>query len=174
MAWRILFTFVIQVLGGNYSSTEQINSIQQLLAYSLIIGTEVDIGEIIYSDLGLEASGALSKKRKRPKSKKPPTKTMVTLPNLIEGFEQSYSFSLGIVPDPQDLERDMELASTGLPSILDDGTRKSQPLPESSATHPKDSGGNKQPLDRDITSTTPDKGTTKTTPCPEGSLGTKT
>ncbi|GJU32329.1 hypothetical protein Tco_1175918 [Tanacetum coccineum] len=27
MAWRILFTFVIQVLDGNYSSTKQINSI---------------------------------------------------------------------------------------------------------------------------------------------------
>ncbi|GJY76502.1 hypothetical protein Tco_0481618 [Tanacetum coccineum] len=51
VAWRILFTFVIQVLDRNYSSTEQINSIQQRLAYSLITGTEVDIGEIIYSDL---------------------------------------------------------------------------------------------------------------------------
>ncbi|GKF05963.1 hypothetical protein Tco_0036631 [Tanacetum coccineum] len=39
------------VLGRNYSSTEQVNSIQQLLAYCLITGTEVDIGEIIYSDL---------------------------------------------------------------------------------------------------------------------------
>nr|GEX62432.1 hypothetical protein [Tanacetum cinerariifolium] len=51
MAWRILFTFVIQVLGRNYSSTEQVNLIQQLLAYYLITGTEVDIGVIIYSDL---------------------------------------------------------------------------------------------------------------------------
>ncbi|GJT34477.1 hypothetical protein Tco_0924896, partial [Tanacetum coccineum] len=51
VAWRILFTFVIHVLGGNYSSTEQVNFIQQLLAYSLITRTEVDIGEIIYSDL---------------------------------------------------------------------------------------------------------------------------
>ncbi|GJV50629.1 hypothetical protein Tco_1446370 [Tanacetum coccineum] len=40
-----------EVLGKNYSSTEQVNSIQQLLAFSLITGTEVDIGEIIYSDL---------------------------------------------------------------------------------------------------------------------------
>ncbi|GJS32877.1 hypothetical protein Tco_0531259 [Tanacetum coccineum] len=40
VAWRILFTFVIQVLGGNYSSTKQVNSIQQLLAYCLITGTE--------------------------------------------------------------------------------------------------------------------------------------
>ncbi|GJT59852.1 hypothetical protein Tco_1003385 [Tanacetum coccineum] len=51
VAWRILFTFVIQVLGGNYSSTKQVNFIQLLLAYCLITGTEVDIGEIIYSDI---------------------------------------------------------------------------------------------------------------------------
>ncbi|GKD59846.1 hypothetical protein Tco_1297355 [Tanacetum coccineum] len=48
---EILFTFVIQVLSENYSSTEQINSIPQMIAYCLIIGTEVDIGDIIYSDL---------------------------------------------------------------------------------------------------------------------------
>ncbi|GJZ76852.1 hypothetical protein Tco_1038594 [Tanacetum coccineum] len=48
VAWRILFTFVILVLGGNYSSIEKLNSIQQLLAYCLITGTEVDIWEIIY------------------------------------------------------------------------------------------------------------------------------
>ncbi|GKE55231.1 hypothetical protein Tco_1494416 [Tanacetum coccineum] len=39
------------VLGGNYSSTEQVNSIQQLFAYCLLTGTKVDIGEIIYNDL---------------------------------------------------------------------------------------------------------------------------
>ncbi|GJY81383.1 hypothetical protein Tco_0494134 [Tanacetum coccineum] len=211
VAWRILFTFVIQVLNGNYSSTEQVNSIKQLLAYSLITGTEVDIGKIIYSDLvtkllnksrlkyvsyprfiscalqvllgseytqdkkfrdlvsppplvaklkkgksqtvaptlpksqGLEASGALSKKRKKPKSKIPPTETK---------------------------ER-IQLTSTGLPSTLDEGTRQSKPLPEGTATHPKYSGGNKQPLDRDITSTTSNEGMAKTTPRPEGSLGDK-
>ncbi|GJR03390.1 hypothetical protein Tco_0526374 [Tanacetum coccineum] len=167
----ILFTFVIQVLGGNYFSTEQVNSIQQLLAYSLMTGTEVDIGEIIYNDLdpskvtdieltvhmiainnqkdsvsplplvakpkkgksqtvasalpksqGPEASGALSKKRKK---------------SLI---------SSGTIPDPQDLERDIQLASTRLPSTLDEGTHQSKPLRE---------------------------GTAKTTPHPEGSLGDK-
>ncbi|GJS42634.1 hypothetical protein Tco_0567677 [Tanacetum coccineum] len=194
VAWRIMFTFVIQVLGGNYSSTKQVNSIQQLLAFSLITGTEVDIGEIIYSDLvtkllnksrlkyvsyprfiscalqvllgsdytqdkkfgflppilsnsnftkdpskvtnidltshmiaGPKASGALSKKRKQPKSKKPPTETKVTPPKPTEGSEQSYSVSSGIVPDPQDLERDIQLASTRLPSTLDEGTRKELP-----------------------------------------------
>nr|GEW57744.1 retrovirus-related Pol polyprotein from transposon TNT 1-94 [Tanacetum cinerariifolium] len=74
---------------------------------------------------GLKASGALSKKRKRP--------------------------------------------STGFPSTLDEGTRKSQPLLESTATHLKDSEGKKQPFDRDITFMTLDKGIAKTTLRPEGS-----
>ncbi|GKF06030.1 hypothetical protein Tco_0036698 [Tanacetum coccineum] len=41
------------------------------------------------------------------------------------------------------------------------------------ATRPKDTRRNKQPLDRDITSTTPDEGMAKTMPHPEGSLGDK-
>ncbi|GJQ98084.1 hypothetical protein Tco_0009223 [Tanacetum coccineum] len=234
------FLIKFSVLGRNYSSTEQVNFIQQLLAYCLIIGTEVDIGEIIYNDLvtkllnksrlkyvsyprfiscalevllgsdytqdenfgflpgilsnsnftkdpskvtdieltaymivGPEIPGTLSKKSKRPKSKKPPTETKVTPPKPTEGFEQSHSVSSGTVPDPQDLERNIQLASTGLLSTLDEGTRKSQPLLESTATHPKDLGGNIQPLDRDLTSTTSGEGTTKTTSRPEGSLGDK-
>nr|GEU39816.1 retrovirus-related Pol polyprotein from transposon TNT 1-94 [Tanacetum cinerariifolium] len=109
------------VLGRNYSSMEQVNSIQQLLANCLIIGTEVDIGEIIYSDLGAEVLETLSKKSKRPKSKKPPTYTKVTSPKPTKGSEQSHSGSSGTVPDPQDLEIDIQLASTGLPSTLNKG-----------------------------------------------------
>ncbi|GJS02837.1 hypothetical protein Tco_0319345 [Tanacetum coccineum] len=45
--YKIKFT----VLDENYSSTEQVNSIQQLIAYCLITRTKVDIWEIIYSDL---------------------------------------------------------------------------------------------------------------------------
>nr|GEZ54857.1 hypothetical protein [Tanacetum cinerariifolium] len=41
---------------------------------------------------GPEASGALSKKSKRPKSKKSPIETMVTLPKPTEGSEQSHSW----------------------------------------------------------------------------------
>ncbi|GJR91755.1 ribonuclease H-like domain-containing protein [Tanacetum coccineum] len=91
---------------------------------------------------GPKVPGALSKKSKMPKSKRPPTET----------------------------KRDIQLASTGFPSTLNEGTHKLKPLPKSTATHPKDSGGNKQPFDRDITSTTSDKGTTLR---PEGSLGDK-
>ncbi|GJT65152.1 hypothetical protein Tco_1016632 [Tanacetum coccineum] len=136
---------VDNVLDGNYSSTEQVNSIQQLLAYCLITGTE-----------GPEVPGALSKKSKRPKSKRPPTETKVTPPKPMEDSKQSHSVSSGTVPDPQDLERDTQLASTGLPYTLDEGTRKSKPFPESMAkTTPrpegllgdKDSGGNIPPAD---------------------------
>ncbi|GJV36165.1 hypothetical protein Tco_1408642 [Tanacetum coccineum] len=39
------------VLSRNDSSIKQLNSIQEFLAYCLLIGTNVDIGEIIYNDL---------------------------------------------------------------------------------------------------------------------------
>ncbi|GKE31262.1 hypothetical protein Tco_1450584 [Tanacetum coccineum] len=51
VAWRILLTFVIHVLDENHSSTKQLNSIQQLIVFSLLTRTKIDIGEIIFSDL---------------------------------------------------------------------------------------------------------------------------
>nr|GEY13341.1 hypothetical protein [Tanacetum cinerariifolium] len=139
------------VLSKNYSSTEQVNSIQQLLAYDLIAGTEdekfrflpgflsnynftkdpskvLDIkftthmivvnsqkdsmsplllaanpkkgkSQTVTPTLpklhGPEIPGALSKKSKRPKSKRSPTKTMVTPPKLTKGSEQSHSVFSG-------------------------------------------------------------------------------
>ncbi|GJR88239.1 hypothetical protein Tco_0212250 [Tanacetum coccineum] len=183
VAWRILFTFVIQ-------DPSKVTDIE-LTAHMIVVNNQRDLvsppplaakpkkgkSQTVTSTLpqsqGPEASGALSKKRKQPKSKRPPTKTKESPPKLTEGYEQSHSVSSGTVPDPQDLERHIHLASMGLPSILDEGTRQSKPLPEGTATHPKDSERNKQPLDRDITSTTSDEGTAKTTPHPEGSLGDK-
>ncbi|GJX95262.1 retrovirus-related pol polyprotein from transposon TNT 1-94 [Tanacetum coccineum] len=50
-AWRILMTFVIEVLGGNHSSTKLLNSNQQLIVYSLLTRTKIDTREIIYNDL---------------------------------------------------------------------------------------------------------------------------
>ncbi|GKA85806.1 hypothetical protein Tco_0807460 [Tanacetum coccineum] len=91
----------------------------------------------------------------------------------MEGSEQSHSVPSGTVHDPQDLKRNLQLASTGLPSTLDEGTRKSQPLPEGTTSHPKYSGGNDQPFDRDLTSTTSDDGMAKSMSRPEGSLGDK-
>ncbi|GKF58408.1 hypothetical protein Tco_0171945, partial [Tanacetum coccineum] len=54
------------------------------------------------------------------------------------------------------------------PSTLNEGTCPSKPFPKGTATHSKDSGGNKQPLDRDITFMTSNEGMAKTMSPPEG------
>ncbi|GKB91124.1 hypothetical protein Tco_0963396, partial [Tanacetum coccineum] len=76
---------------------------------------------------------------------------------------------IGSVPNPQDPERNIQLVGMGFPSTqLDEGTRKSQPLPEGTTTDPKDSGGNVQPADKGLPSTVSDECTVKTTTLPEG------
>ncbi|GJT48954.1 hypothetical protein Tco_0975111 [Tanacetum coccineum] len=81
-----------EVLGGNYPSTEQVNSIQQLLAYSLITRTEFDIGEIIYIDL---VTKLLNKSRLK----------YVSYPRFIScalqvllGFEYTQDKKFGVLP----------------------------------------------------------------------------
>ncbi|GJS99618.1 hypothetical protein Tco_0820788 [Tanacetum coccineum] len=91
----------------------------------------------------------------------------------MEGSEQSHSISSGIVPDTYDLKRNIQLASTGLPSTLDEDTRKSQLLPKGTTTDPKDLGGNDQPANKGLPSIASNEGTAKTTPHPEGPLGDK-
>ncbi|GJR73950.1 hypothetical protein Tco_0086315 [Tanacetum coccineum] len=92
----------------------------------------------------------------------------------MEGSEQSHSVSLGNVHDPQDLERNKQLAGTGLPSTqLDEGTRKSQLLPEGKKSDPKDSVGNNQPIDTGFPFMDSDKGTVKTMLLPKGPPGEK-
>ncbi|GJS42948.1 hypothetical protein Tco_0567991 [Tanacetum coccineum] len=147
----------------------------KMIAYCLITGTKVDIGEIIYSDLVTKLTRALSKKRQKHKSKKTPTKTQVTPPTgPTEGSEQSHSVSSNNVPNPQDPERNIQLVGMGFPfTQLDEGTRKSQPLLESTTIDPKDSGGNVQPVDKRLPSTDSDEGTVKTTPLPEAPRGDK-
>ncbi|GJX62772.1 hypothetical protein Tco_0295672 [Tanacetum coccineum] len=198
VAWRIMFIFVIQdekfgVLPGILSNSNFIKDPSKvtdikLTAHTIVVNSQKDSvsplplaakpkkgkSQIVTPTLpksqGPKVPGALSMKSKRPKSKKPPTKTKVTPPMPTKGSDQSHSVSSGTVPDPQDLERNIQLASTGLRSTLDEGTRKLQPLPKSTATHPKYSMGNIQPLDSDLTSTTLDEGTAKTTSRLEGSL----
>ncbi|GKB76464.1 hypothetical protein Tco_0943359 [Tanacetum coccineum] len=143
-----------EVLNGNYSSTKQVNSIQQLFAYCLLTGIKKKkvksqtVTSTLPQSQGPEALGLLPQKRKKPKSKKIPTKTKVTLPKPTEGSEQSHSVSSGMILDPQDLERNIQLAGTGFPSTLDECTRKPKLLPEGTNTDPKDSRGNVQPVDK--------------------------
>nr|GEX10517.1 retrovirus-related Pol polyprotein from transposon TNT 1-94 [Tanacetum cinerariifolium] len=61
--------------------------------------------------------------------------------------------------------RNIQLAGTGLPfTQLDEGTRKSQLLPEGRKSDPKDSVGNKQFIDTGFPSMVSDEGMVKTTP----------
>ncbi|GKB81850.1 hypothetical protein Tco_0948745 [Tanacetum coccineum] len=184
VAWRILFTFVIQVLSGNYSSTEQINYIHQMIAYCLITGTKVDIGETGRSftdetfrssptilsnsnfskdpskvtEIELTASMIAVNKQKdlvsplpfSGKKKKVKSQTVTPPTGPMEGSEQSHSVSSGNVPDPQDLERNIQLVGTGSPfTSLDEGIRKSQPLSKSKTTDPKNLGETFSPLIKD-------------------------
>ncbi|GJX09754.1 hypothetical protein Tco_0199613 [Tanacetum coccineum] len=105
------------------------------LAAKLKKGKSQNMTPTLPKSQGPEAPGALSKKRQKPKSKKPPTKTKVTPPKQIEGSEQSHSVSSSTVPDPQDLERNIQLASTGLPSTLDEGTLRT-PSPKQDQPEP--------------------------------------
>ncbi|GJW41182.1 hypothetical protein Tco_0067027 [Tanacetum coccineum] len=70
---------------------------------------------------GLEASRSLPQKRKNPKSKMTPTETQVTPPTRpTEDSEQSYSVSLDKATDPEDPNKNKQLARMGLPSIVPD------------------------------------------------------
>ncbi|GJY43226.1 retrovirus-related pol polyprotein from transposon TNT 1-94 [Tanacetum coccineum] len=158
-----------------------------LTEYVAVAGvvTKVDIGEIIYSDL---VTKLLNKYRLKYVSYL--RFISCALQVLLEGFSVTTSFACKAkkgksqtvthtLPKSQGLEVPRALSKNSKrpkskrPPTKTKGTRKSKPLPESTATHPKDSGGNKQPLDRDITSITSDKGMAKTTAHLEGSLGDK-
>ncbi|GJV86646.1 uncharacterized mitochondrial protein-like protein [Tanacetum coccineum] len=49
--WRVLMLHVVKCLGGMKGSHDQLNINQQVIAYSLIWGLNVDIGNILFSDL---------------------------------------------------------------------------------------------------------------------------
>ncbi|GJT33184.1 hypothetical protein Tco_0923603 [Tanacetum coccineum] len=138
------------VLGENYFSTEQVNSIQQLLAYCLLIWTMVHIREIIYSDLVTkltnksrlkyvsyprfilcalaELLGALSKMRNKPKSKKTTPEAQVTPPSVpTKGYVKIQSLSSGQTTHPQDSEGTTQPVVKGFHSPPDEGTRVGNP-----------------------------------------------
>nr|GEZ26953.1 hypothetical protein [Tanacetum cinerariifolium] len=147
---KVRKTFWELVLGGNYSSTKQVNFIQRFLAYSLITGTEIDIGKIIYSDL---VTKLLNKSRLK----------YVSYPRFI-------SCTLQVLLDP-DYNQDKKFwvlpydcceQSKGLSVSTSFGCKTKQ--------KEFSDWGNKQPLDKYITSTTPDEGMDKTTLHLEGSL----
>ncbi|GKA52398.1 hypothetical protein Tco_0745713 [Tanacetum coccineum] len=49
--WRIFMQYIVKCLGGVQGSHDQMNLNQQTIAYCLIFGLEINIGEIIFTDL---------------------------------------------------------------------------------------------------------------------------
>ena len=49
--WKIFMQYIVKCLGGMQGSHDQMNINQQTIAYCLIFGLNIDIGDIIYSDL---------------------------------------------------------------------------------------------------------------------------
>nr|GEX04822.1 retrovirus-related Pol polyprotein from transposon TNT 1-94 [Tanacetum cinerariifolium] len=86
-------------------------------------GKSQTVASTLPKSQGLEALGALSKKRTKPKSKRPPTETKESPPKPTEGSEQSHSVSSGTGQrlrgnkPPADMEplhtTDADLSGTG-------------------------------------------------------------
>ena len=86
-------TFVIQVLGGNKCSTEQLNTIQSMIVYYLIEGRKIDLGEIIFRDLIAKLGG-----KSRQKLMSYPRFISCALNDLL-GSEYVKPDSVGFEPD---------------------------------------------------------------------------
>ncbi|GJV29048.1 hypothetical protein Tco_1385496 [Tanacetum coccineum] len=110
------------------------------------------------------------KRGKRPRLIRPPMKPLKHNPLGMAKAPDTDEEN----PNPNRLEGNTQPAVKGSHSPLDEGTRKSQPLPEGTTTDPKDSRGNIPPVDKGLPSTVPDEGTGKTMPLSEGPHGIKT
>ncbi|GJW62802.1 hypothetical protein Tco_0112137 [Tanacetum coccineum] len=113
------------LLGTQYNQDENFGSLPGILSNSNFSKDPSKVTEIeltAHMIAGPEASGALSKKRQKPKSKKTPTKTQVTSPTgPIEGSEQSHSVSSGMVkttPCPEGVRRDKVLEGLKPPADI--------------------------------------------------------
>ncbi|GJS20769.1 hypothetical protein Tco_0449401 [Tanacetum coccineum] len=194
VAWRILFTFVVQVLDGNYSSTEQVNSIQQLIAYYLLTGTKVDIGEIIYNDLDpskftpIELTAFMVAVNNREhsvtllpftvKKKKRKSQTMTSTLPQSQGPKAS-----GSLPQkrkkPKSKKTPTKTKVTSPPKPMK-GSEQSHSVSSTTVPNPQDPArniqlaeGNIQFADKGFPSMVSNEGTVKTTSLPEGPLGDK-
>ncbi|GJY13299.1 hypothetical protein Tco_0382608 [Tanacetum coccineum] len=165
-AWRILMTFAIQVLGGNHSSTEQINSSPQLIVFSLLTGTKIDIREIIYNDV---LTRLMAKSRQKyvsyprfislsPSEKKRKTKTQtvtVTKPKpKSHGPEASEALckkgKKAKTKNTTLIQTTLKLDQQNVPSKA---TNMSQSVSSSQSTDPQDTKGNTQLAVRRLPST---------------------
>ncbi|GJS98318.1 hypothetical protein Tco_0819488 [Tanacetum coccineum] len=99
----------------SYMDKTLINSIQKMIAYCLMIGTKVEIGEIIYSDLVTKLTN-LERNIQLAGIRLPST-------SLDEGIRKSQPFPEGTSTDPKDSGGNVQSADMGLSSTAsDEGT----------------------------------------------------
>ncbi|GJZ59503.1 hypothetical protein Tco_0615319 [Tanacetum coccineum] len=87
--WRVLMLHVIKCLGGMQGSHDQLNINQQVIAYSLIWGLNVDIGNIFFSDLVAKLVNA--KKGREPNPKVPTSKKSKKKKKIPSSYEPKTS-----------------------------------------------------------------------------------
>ncbi|GJV40426.1 hypothetical protein Tco_1418866 [Tanacetum coccineum] len=153
------------VINENYSSTKQLNSIRQLLAYSLLTGTKMYIREIIYSDL---VTRLMAKSRQKyisyPRFVSCALEVLLVtpLPFSIKKVKKKSQ----TVSQPKPKTQGPKASSTAskeekfqVQNDIPSGqcTRSSKPLPEGKSTDPKDLKGNTQPVDMGLPVNHPDE-----------------
>nr|GEV42963.1 retrovirus-related Pol polyprotein from transposon TNT 1-94 [Tanacetum cinerariifolium] len=158
------------VLDGNYSSTKQVNFIQQLITYSLITGTKVDIGEIIYSDM---VTKLLNKSRLRYVSY--PRFILCALEVLL-GLEYTQDKKFGHKDSVSPLSLSTKIkkwkTQTATPTLpKSQGPEASGALSKKrKQPKPKNTPSETKPVDKGLPSTASNEGTVKTTPHLKGPL----
>ncbi|GKA96681.1 hypothetical protein Tco_0818776, partial [Tanacetum coccineum] len=164
VAWRIIFTFMIQVHIGEIICSDLVTRLinksrQKYVSYPRFVSCalEVLLGAEYTQD---EKFGSLPKVLT---TETPPTEEVPT-----EDSDKTQLVSLGQTAYPQDTERNIQLGVKGFHSSPNEGTRKSQPFFEGKTTNPKDSEGTKHPADKGLPSMVPDESMGKTKPLPRG------
>ncbi|GJY06644.1 hypothetical protein Tco_0373698 [Tanacetum coccineum] len=171
-----------EVLGGNYSSTEQVNSIHQLFAYCLLTGIK-DLSKLTpieLTDFIVDVNKCKHSVNPLPfsiKKKKGKSQTMTLTLTQSQGHE-----ALGSLPQkmkkPKSKKTPTETKVT--PPKPMKGSEQSHSVSSGTIPDPKDperniqlAGENVQPVDRGLPSTVSDEGAAKTTPLPKGLHGDK-
>ncbi|GKB22403.1 retrovirus-related pol polyprotein from transposon TNT 1-94 [Tanacetum coccineum] len=112
-----------RVLGGNKSSTDQLNSSQQMIVYSLLTRAKIDIGDIILNYL---VTSLIDKPKKKyvayPRFLSCVLKHLLGLRNSPpkDGTRKSKLLPKGNTTDPKDSEGNKQPADKGFPFTSDE------------------------------------------------------
>ncbi|GKB57396.1 hypothetical protein Tco_0913582, partial [Tanacetum coccineum] len=155
-----------------------LNSIQQMIVYSLLTGAKIDIGEIIFNELVTRLTD-----KPRKKCVAYPMFLSCVLENLL-GSEYTQDKALGSIPSvlrvPPKVTKGKKQSKTKKTSLIQStlkftnkkepskATDTSQSVSSGQSSDPQDTKGNKQPAVKGLPSTQPKDGTRKSKLLPEG------